>query len=388
MPRKSKTSEPLSSNLAPALYAGALSPQGGTHAQSARPKPLLFVGDPHVTSQRIARRIDDYISATLDKLEQSVLLANRLDARMVVLGDLFDRPREADISLLSRLIGVLRGLKEPALVLAGNHDMAGTFLTEDTTLALLGRAGVVQVIDQPQQLHFSGVSLFCVPHGCPLPSLIDRPQGLSVMISHHDLAIAPNLNPHAVPPVPVAGCDLVVNGHDHTFKPAVTVGATLYFNPGNISRVSIAQLNHRPAVFVLSPPELTGADAAQDVADPASSLFDAKPGAAVLEVGGWMMQRYELSCASGEEVFDMTGYNAKASSDDALADYLAEFTRSSQEKFIQALVSTTELQAAGGGDAVEKIVREVMDDMNVSQVVRQILEEKILRSEGAEVPAL
>lgn len=342
------------------------------------PKPLLFVGDPHVTSHRIARRIDDYASATLDKLEQSVLLAKRLGARMVVLGDLFDRPREADISLLSRLIGVLRGLPEPALVLAGNHDMAGTFLTEDTTLAMLGRAGVIEVIDRPQHRHFSGISLFCVPHGCPIPSEIEQTSGLSVMISHHDLAIAPNLNPHAVPPVAVAGCDLVVNGHDHTFKPPVTVGKTVYFNPGNISRVSIAQLHHRPAVFVLSPPAGALAEAEEGALDDASSLFDAKPGAQVMEVKGWSMQRYELACAPGEDVFDMTGYNAKACSDDALADYLSSFSRSSQEKFIQALVATDELQAAGGGDAVEQIVRQVMDDMNVSPVVRQIFEESIL----------
>lgn len=315
--------------------------------------------------------------ASLDKLEQCVQLANRLDARMVILGDLFDRPRESDIALLSNLIGVLKQARHPILCLVGNHDKSGQHLTEDTTLALLGRAGVLEVVDRIQSIELAGLTLHCVPHGHPIPVEVRPSDGVSVMVTHHDLAIAPNLNPHAVDPHPVLGCDLVVNGHDHTTKPPLQVGDTLYFNPGNISRVSIAQLHHTPAVFALIPedPAAQGEAAVEE-----HSLFDAKPVDAVAVVKGWALRRFELVCASGESVFDLTGYNAASSTDAALADFMASFTRTSQERFIQALAATSELQAAGGGDAVERIVREVMDDMNVSAVVRQIVEEHILAS--------
>ncbi|MCX8016356.1 MAG: metallophosphoesterase [Rhodocyclaceae bacterium] len=353
--------------MAPVPCAAA--PSASTSSQA-----LLFVGDPHLTSQRIARRIDDYAAAVLDKLGQCVDLANAAQARMVILGDLFDRCRETNMALLCDLVAILKRCAQRPIVLAGNHDMAGTRLTEDTTLALLSLAGVADVIDETRTLALDGIDLLCVPYGQPMPRHMDRRAGtLGVAITHHDWAIEPNTVPAATPPFEVAGCDLVVNGHDHTHKPPMRVGATVYFNPGNIARVSVAQLHHVPRVHLLLPQEhVLPQPQAQGLFAP--SLQTEVP----VSLPGYRLLCFVLSARSGAEVFDLTGYAAQASTDEALAAYLADFARTSEERFIEALRCNSELQAAGGsGEMVASIVRQTMDDMNAKQAVRAIIEDAL-----------
>jgi sulfur relay (sulfurtransferase) DsrC/TusE family protein len=326
------------------------------------------VGDPHVTSLRIARRIDRYSDSVLDKLRQCAQLCARHHWRMVILGDLFDRARESDMGLLSDLIGILRSCPHVPLVLVGNHDKSGLTLTSDTTLAMMGRAGVVEIIDAPRMIEAAGVALYGVPHAADLPSGLSHAFLPVVVISHHDLKIEPNHNPRAQPIGEIAGCDLVVNGHDHTTKQPVRCGQTMYLNTGNISRVSVAQLHHQPAVFALFASEHT------PVASDESGLFEPQAHDDIVWRDGWVLRRFDLVCEPGERVFDLTGYEDVDRTDEALAAYLSSFEQVSQERFVQALASTSALQAAGGGDTVVRIIREVMDDMQVKPAVRRIVE--------------
>jgi predicted phosphodiesterase len=321
-----------------------------------------------VTSQRIARRIDRYSDSVLDKLRQCAQLCARHHWRMVILGDLFDRARESDMGLLSDLIGILRSCPHVPLVLVGNHDKSGLVLTADTTLAMMGRAGVVDIIDAPRMIETAGVALYGVPHGADLPTALSHPFLPVVMISHHDLQIEPNRNPKAQPIAEIAGCDLVVNGHDHTTKPPVRRGQTMYLNPGNISRVSVAQLHHQPAVFALFAAEHAPAEPDE------AGLFEPQAHDDIVWRDGWVLRRFDLVCEPGERVFDLTGYEDVDRTDEALAAYLSSFEQVSQERFVQALASTSACQAAGGGDTVARIIREVMDDMQVEPAVRRIVE--------------
>lgn len=341
-------------------------------------KPLLFIGDPHVTSSRVGRRLDDYAAAVLDKIRQCVDLANNNDASIVILGDLFDRPRESDIGLLSALIGEFKRCRNEIICLAGNHDKAGTTLTEDTTLAMLGRAGVLRVIDKPASIYADDVLLHCYPHGFDVPANVTAGKRLTVVVTHHDWAIPPNTVPSAKALRSIEGCDLVINGHDHTSKPPAQVGSTTYFNPGNISRVSIAQLHHVPCVYMLHE---QGACASAE-----NTLFSATPGDEVLVLNGFVLQRFTLAHEHSERVFDLTGYaqhdGEKISADEALALLMSSFSQTSQQRFVEALRSTHELQAASGEGVVAQIVRQVMDDMNVDPSVREIVEGVVLADEA------
>jgi len=309
------------------------------------------------------------VRSVFDKLEQAFALANEQDAQVVILGDLFDRARESSLSLLHELLSLLMRLRHKAIVLVGNHDRTGSVLTADASLSLLRAAGAAWVVDDPQGFDLDGLALWCVPYGREVPRSLPRQEGrLSVMVTHHDWAIAPNMNPKAEPIFEIAGCDLVVNGHDHKHKAPARAGSTLYFNPGNISRIKVDQLRETPRVFLLSQEEL------EPSAD--QGLFEARAAQEVFALGSWRMQSFELSCAAGEEVFDLTGYNVEASTDEALAAYLSAFSQASEAQFIEALKSCSEIQAAGGGGGlVKQIIREVAQDLKVDDVVREMLED-------------
>jgi len=295
-------------------------------------------------------------------MREAILLANRHNVQVVILGDLFDRARETDMGLLSSLVGAFKEARFTPMVLVGNHDKTGKQLTDDTTLAMLGKTGVVRVFDEPEKKEIGRFTAHFVPYGFEIPKEV-MGEGFNVVFTHHDLAIAPNLNPKAVPPYEIKGAHLVVNGHDHTFKKPVQVGATTYFNPGNIARVSIAQFHHEPAVFILGEIEEDGLFAPE-------RLFS---------VGDIPVYKHRLQFSDPNHVFDMTGYNAKPqSTDEALAKLLADFTRKKEEEFIEALAATSELQSAGGGNAVAEIVRAVMNDMNIEEENRSLIEQYIL----------
>ena len=97
------------------------------------------------------------------------------------------------------------------------------------------------------------LGLGMTPYGQAIPTDV---RGLfpeadtAAWFTHHDVAFE-GAYPGAVPPFPIAGCDLVVNGHIHTTKRPIRAGATLWTNPGNIARQSVDLLDHAPRAWVL-----------------------------------------------------------------------------------------------------------------------------------------
>ena len=60
---------------------------------------IIFIGDPHITSRKPGRRKDDFEQAILGKLQESINIANSNDCQPIILGDLFDRPKESSEAL-------------------------------------------------------------------------------------------------------------------------------------------------------------------------------------------------------------------------------------------------------------------------------------------------
>lgn len=333
---------------------------------------LLFVGDPHLGSRRPARRLDDdWVGACLDKLRQCADIARETGARMVILGDVFDRARESDLRLLSGAVGILSALPEKAIVISGNHDRAGSVLGGDTALGLLRDAGILDVFDAAAYLDLGGARLHLRPYGADLavPPEDVRADAVNIVVSHHDLAVPPATIPGAMQPVEIAGVDLVVNGHDHTPKVPHRVGSTLYYNPGNILRVSVAQMHDEPAVTLWH--------LADDDPFAVSDLVAAaRPRETVAKQGAWMLQRLPLRASDACAIFDMTGLQQVSGGVNALDIVQAMLQRQvvSEERFLQAFRRSAELQASGDSGLVDRIVREVMRDMGVSDAVRETVE--------------
>jgi hypothetical protein len=231
---------------------------------------LLHIGDPHISSRRPGTRNDvGFTSVVIDKLRQAAVIANKRKLIPIILGDLFDREDDTDAEMMTLLIRVLNEFDIKPFVLSGNHDLSETVLTDDTALAVLREADVVNVIDESgyfllARLHdgdsFKTVAVGGSPHSSAVPSLITevdcnglngaRPDVFG-WITHEDMAFD-GAYPGSKPLVEIDGCSWVVNGHMHLTKPPVTVGNTVWHNPGNITRQSKDCARHVPSVWEMN----------------------------------------------------------------------------------------------------------------------------------------
>lgn len=219
---------------------------------------LLFIGDAHLNSVKPGRRIDDYTEAGLDKISQCARIAKERNLLAVCLGDLFHRPRENSLVLLSRLGKVLDEFEEPMLLLAGSHDRTESWFTEKDAGQLMEQMGKLKLIEHPGHvlsLDIGGkmVNLWATPAGCrPPTSIAADPSHDNIMITHHDFDFT-GPYPGALELTEIENCSMLVNGHMHTQAPMVLRGRTACHNPGSIMRNTVDLRNQKPAVSVWTP---------------------------------------------------------------------------------------------------------------------------------------
>jgi hypothetical protein len=316
---------------------------------------LLVIGDPHLGSRRPGRRKDgDWPAPILAKLERCVAIANARNLAPVILGDIFERAVEPDESLKARLIRLLKAFRIRPLANVGNHDIAHTRLSDGDSLAVLGLCDVLDVVAMsgPVRMFTIGgrrLGVGMTPYGQAIPTDVRGllPDAATVAwFTHHDIAFD-GAYPGAVPPFPIAGCDLVVNGHIHTTNRPIRAGATLWTNPGNIARQSVDLLDHVPRAWVLD---------ADGRLEP-----EALPHAA--------------------DVFDLTGRVVEAAGDRAVAAAV----ESAFVSLLQAEASTDVARSDDGSLLAEEIVAKFTRDDTpeaVRAVVRSLLAEAVERRAG------
>jgi predicted phosphodiesterase len=220
---------------------------------------LLFIGDPHVEGRTPGFRKDDYPQTILKKLEWVLEYADQHQLQPVLLGDVFDKPRDNPNWLLSKLLDLFGGGLIPTIY--GNHDCANPALDENDSLTLLAKAGAVYLLDSEHLWmgHIEGrtVVIGGSPYRHPIPERFDQLPGgqdddLVVWITHHDLAFPTNEEAVVTDLYPIPGIDFVINGHIHRRAPTtVERDKTVWVNPGNIARRSRTDAirGHVPAVL-------------------------------------------------------------------------------------------------------------------------------------------
>ena len=70
---------------------------------------LLIIGDPHLEGRQPGFRKDDYPNVILEKLNWCLRYASRHQLMPVLLGDIFQNPRDNPTWMLSRLIEIMLG---------------------------------------------------------------------------------------------------------------------------------------------------------------------------------------------------------------------------------------------------------------------------------------
>lgn len=219
---------------------------------------ILFIGDTHLASGRVGRRMDDYAAVGVDKLRQAAQICTAKKLFPVHLGDLFHRAKENDLPLLMRTMAVMREFPAPPIVVAGSHDRHESWFTDKDAAQLLADAGVLCLLEKTGevvQLKIKGklVRIFVTPCGEQIPqSIPEDPEAFSIMLTHHDLDFNGKY-PGAHELTEIEGCDMLVNGHMHTTTPMVLKGRTACHNPGSTLRVSVDLKKHEPAVSIWTP---------------------------------------------------------------------------------------------------------------------------------------
>lgn len=221
---------------------------------------VLYIGDPHASSRKPGGRKDeDFTLVVVDKLKQAFAIANRFNLIPVVTGDLLHRSRGDDERLYTLLLRAFKTSLHKPLVLLGNHDVHDetetSLVTDDTTLAILIEANAFISIETAgyrvriKNSSFTQDIVF-YPYGSGIPRSLSKEGADSVsIVSHHDMAFE-GAYPGAMELFPIEGCDLLVNGHMHLTKPPVLMEDTLFWNIGNITRLSRDTVNHVPCVWM------------------------------------------------------------------------------------------------------------------------------------------
>ena len=243
---------------------------------------LLFIGDPHVEGRTPGFRRDNYPETILAKLKWCMEYCEQQNLQPILLGDIFDKPRDNPNWLISRLFDIFDGRCIPTIF--GNHDCANPQLDENDSLTLLAKAGAIRLLDDHHlwASSFEGrnVVIGGSPYRYPIPDAFalepdtikltfQNPSGVSheqtsdlvkalskpnvvIWLTHHDLTF-PNPNEAVVTNLnELTGIDYVINGHIHRRASANVVrGQTTWVNPGNISRRSRGDSirGHEPATL-------------------------------------------------------------------------------------------------------------------------------------------
>lgn len=337
----------------------------GTDAELRRAEGLLFIGDPHLTSIRPGRRRDaDFGGAVLAKLDAIVEHANAHRLIPVFTGDMFDRFKEEDQGLITRLIRSLSRCWTWSISNVGNHDIEHTRLSDGDSLAVLKAALVLAVVSEsgPAEEFLLGdaavrVGLGMTPYGQPIPTDVSGifPEARAVVwCTHHDLLFA-GAYPGSAPLHEIAGCTLAVNGHIHLEKPHEIRGGTRWINPGNITRMSVDAIDHVPAALAVRP------DAA----------------------GGLAVEKIEFPDPDG--LFDLTGYNVEPASQAETA----RLVREESSAFVELLrtEAAVEMEMSDDGallrEEIERKCEAEKAPPAVRAIVMSLLEEAVARGRAA-----
>ena len=325
---------------------------------------LLFIGDPHLWSSRPGRRRDPSFQETvLKKIDAAAEVSNARQLWPIFLGDLFHAPDDNDTAMLVALVQRLQSFKRRPLTAEGNHDKSELLLAAHNPLALLQATGQIEVLTQSgpwaqlalesEQGHRHKIWIGGTPYGQPLPTTFENAFGqarpvevdTALWLTHEDLAFE-GAYPGSLPLHAISGVDMVVNGHMHGHKRPVAVEGTAYYNPGNITRMSVDMAEHVPAVWEWSPFGNDGMASASGQRVPA-------------------LLRHVLPHKPAAETFDFEGRHTRQ-----VALMPAVVPENSQ--FVRIMAMDPNEQRTDDGAYAQETLTQVLDELHAPEQVRTI----------------
>ena len=214
---------------------------------------ILFATDLHLRSIKPVSRLDfDFLDVQLKKLKFIAGLSK--DADVTILGgDIFDRPDVPHYVLL-RAIQAMRGFKAPPYTVIGNHEVFGYQgkSVDSSVMGVFLEVGAVKKLDYLKIgcLHIYGVHAYDT-----LVTQVGKDEDEMAMIVAHKMitdTALPNLECIRVDLMaPVTNADIILSGDIHIPHEKVVDGK-IFLNPGAMSRLSIADRDRMPGVYMIT----------------------------------------------------------------------------------------------------------------------------------------
>lgn len=349
---------------------------------------ILFIGDPHLASYAPGRRLDAYLDTSLGKLERCAQLAKERQLLPLCPGDLVDDHEDHDPVMYYRATRTLYGFNPPMVTTVGNHDKSERQLTEKSFLSLLGLTGAVDLVAQPGfwgRVLLTGVEgqthrlvVGFTPYGFPLPTSLADALGLDatasvaearavaqadtvMWVTHGDFAFE-GAYPGAAPLVEIPGIDLILNGHMHGLKKPVKRGTTVWYNLGNIVRMSVDMADEVPSAWAWSPFE--------------TGTMPAVTGERVPS-----MEQLVLPHAPGASTFSFEGKHAAPTL--LLDDRDNAALEPPSLQFTEGMKQVRDDLRTGDGSRMREDMTAVMTDLNTPERARRIVEDLAQRAARA-----
>lgn len=336
---------------------------------------FLFIGDPHVWSKKPGRRRDDdFLATILNKLSQAAEISNRLDLWPICPGDLLHDDDDHDPVMLLNLTRTLQKFNRKLICLVGNHDKDEAHLSERNSLLLLGVADQLHLIDRSS---FSGIipmetekgsiriAIGGTPYGDPIPKDVSSFLGVGfdpgedprraqqllgvdsiVWMTHEDLAFQ-GAYPGAQAIEEIRGVDACFNGHMHGTSLPHKAGMTAWYNPGNITRMSVDTMDHKPSVWQWIPGETEEMGTQQGLRVP-------------------LLHQHILTHTQGEFAFSLEGLHATA----IMPAQVMETLPSSA--FAERLLADRIQQRSDDGTFTRESLENILESAQVSDLVKEI----------------
>lgn len=189
-----------------------------------------------------------------------------------------------------------------------------------------------------------------------------------IWLTHHDLAMT-GAYPNSIALKEIYGVDRVINGHIHGTKMPVKINNTVYYNIGNIARMKIDMIFHKPAVWQYDFNENDEED-----------LKDLTP-----SVNGLMVKSlkpYYLSCQDGKEVFKLNGKHEEILKNIINEDELNIDTgilneesenQKQEEKIFASLLLEKETEKTDDGSLLSESLRNFLEEKEIDKELKEIM---------------
>ena len=214
-------------------------------------KKVVFVGDNHIDHITPANRNDNYMLATLNKLEECLKIAEELKVDAIVfLGDIFES-REVGPAARNGALKILKAKQNgdpwPFIkyVVVGNHDIQTSFPLEQSSLGTLIISGVLEKVD-----YAPGLDIAFAHYTPDLDHRISNSflttQPALIWACHASISTVESRHGHVIlfEDIPLhPNTFAVISGHIHHPMEMKRSDGKIFVNPGTIGRRSAVKDN-------------------------------------------------------------------------------------------------------------------------------------------------